>query len=127
MGTQTILIIDDEYDIISTLEMVLQLEGYDVVTAFHGLEALKILEKSVVPSLILSDVMMPVMNGYEFSKSLKQFPLLKDVPLILMSAAQIDEGQVDHSHFRLFIKKPFDLDRLLKSIFLLLDQRKGKP
>ena len=70
MEQKTILIADDEVDIVETLKFVLETEGFNVITAYDGEEALKS-AKEFMPDLMLLDVMMPKMNGYKVSRLLK--------------------------------------------------------
>ena len=63
---QTLLLVEDDYDIRAMLVMLLDMEGYHVVRATNGREALTLLEEGLRPHLILLDLMMPVMNGWQF-------------------------------------------------------------
>ncbi|QGX03763.1 response regulator [Beggiatoa leptomitoformis] len=110
MSTQScILIVDDEEIGRNTLESLLLMEGYQLEFANNGVEALKKAE-SVLPDLILLDVMMPIMDGYECCQHLRQNPLLAEVPVIIVTTLDsrdsllrgIDVGADD------FISKPFD-------------------
>ena len=120
-----ILVVDDEYDIISCLEMVLTMEGYEVHSAFQGKEALDALKSIPKPDLIISDVMMPLLDGYGFLNALKANPDYRDIPVILMSAAQLDETRLVPGSWTLFVRKPFDLSRLLVQIAAVLASRIG--
>jgi CheY-like chemotaxis protein len=123
---KTILIIDDEYDIISSLEMILSFEGYAVLTAFHGADAMAILKSSPVPDLIISDMTMPVLDGYGLLNAVKSHDKLKNIPIILMSAAQLDHKKLDKLHFELFMRKPLDIDRFLSDVKKVLAHKVGK-
>lgn len=116
---KTILVVDDEFDIASSLGLLLQLEGYDVVEASNGKEALrKICETR--PDLVLSDIMMPVMDGLELLSEIKGSPELRKIPVIVMSAGRFD-GE-DHTHpWDAFLAKPIGLDELLDTIHRLLN------
>ena len=120
MGKKSVLIVDDEYDIISILEMVLSLEGMEVRTAFNGREALAILQKSGLPDLIITDGMMPVMNGYEFMRSLKAESATRTIPVMLISAAAPDLTQGVEGDWNIYFRKPFDLKRLMDKALELL-------
>ncbi|EIJ42896.1 PAS domain S-box [Beggiatoa alba B18LD] len=104
-----ILIVDDEEIGRNTLESLLLMEGYQLEFANNGVEALKKAEL-VMPDLILLDVMMPVMDGYECCQRIRQNPLLAEVPVIIVTTLDsrdsllrgIDVGADD------FISKPFD-------------------
>ncbi len=75
-----ILIVDDEPDIRETLGMLLEMEGYAVETASTGQEAIKKMS-TIAPDLVLSDVMMPVMNGIEILKRIKAHPQHREIPV----------------------------------------------
>lgn len=123
---KTILIVDDEYDIVSTLQMILSFEGYTVGIAFHGAEALSKLDVASLPDLIISDVTMPVLDGYAFVKALKKNPDFAAIPIILMSAAQLDSSRLEEGSYNLFMRKPFDVDRLLNDVKKILTNKHGK-
>lgn len=122
---KTILIVDDEYDIVSTLQMIFSFEGYTVITAFHGAEALSKLTGPALPDLIVSDVTMPVLDGYAFVKALKKDAKVADIPIVLMSAAQLDNSRLEEGSYNLFIRKPFDVDRLLNDVKKILVSKHG--
>jgi CheY-like chemotaxis protein len=84
-----VLIVDDEQDILETLQLILEMEGYVVDTASTGQQALEKMS-AIVPDLVLSDVMMPVMNGIELLKRLKAHPQYRAIPIIISSAGNID-------------------------------------
>ena len=116
MQSRTILVVDDEYDISSTLELALEMEGYIIRTAFNGREALNLLIGGLKPELILTDMMMPVMDGYELFDTLKGHDEFKKIPVILMSAAQIDLKRLPAEGWVSFVRKPFDLEELIDLI-----------
>lgn len=113
MVQKTILIIDDEIDILENLQEALELEQYNVIRARDAFEALKTLNTQVKPDLIMSDIMMPKMSGYEFHKKIMGEEGLKDIPVILMSAGPLKTEEFDSG---LFIKKPFDLFAMLDMV-----------
>lgn len=108
-----ILVIEDEYDIASTVELALEMEGFEVRLCSNGHDGMMILDSEALPDLILSDIMMPIMNGYQFAKTLRLNKRLKHIPLILMSAARLDETMLEKGSTHGFIRKPFDLDYLI--------------
>lgn len=116
---KTILVLEDEKDILQTLAELLQTEGYEVHTARNGKEALNFLEKTSMPDLILLDMKMPVMNGLDFTK---EFYRLYDhrAPLLVMTAAADAEKRAQEVKADGFIGKPFDLEELLKKIAIAL-------
>ena len=117
MSKLRILIVEDDPDIAGTLADYLEIEGYDSKIAINGQEALDFLALAEkLPSVILLDLMMPVLNGVEFCHRQSEDARIKHLPVILMSAdAQIEEKfkQVDA---KAFVKKPPKLDVLLNLI-----------
>ncbi len=109
----TILIVDDWEINVQMLEAILTSLGYKTLSAKSAMEATDILNKEL-PQLILLDIMMPDINGYEFCHTLKDNPKTRDIPVIFVSAAESDDerehafeiGGVD------FIKKPFDVTEI---------------
>jgi CheY-like chemotaxis protein len=113
-ATSSILLIDDDRDIRETLGELLTMIGYHVTLACHGREALDILEGGASPDLILLDLMMPVMDGYEFREAQRKLPGGSEIPVFVMSASPI-EGQDGLDAARIF-RKPFDLDELFEAL-----------
>lgn len=113
---QNILIVEDDHDIRQGLVDILTLENFRVTTACNGKEALELLRNSPTPwrpCFILLDLMMPVMNGWEFLLEQRSDPKLKDIPVMVCSAV------ADRNSFPgivEFIKKPINLDDLLKFV-----------
>jgi CheY-like chemotaxis protein len=85
-GRFEILIVEDDSDSRETLADLLDLEGYLVDCAANGREALDRLQKGPLPCLILTDLNMPVLSGWEFLRAVKQDPLLSSVPVAVVSA-----------------------------------------
>ncbi|HEU4325765.1 MAG TPA: response regulator [Roseiflexaceae bacterium] len=105
-----VLIVDDEDVLLEMIAALIEELGYHPLTATNGREALDTLHAlGEPPALILSDVMMPRMNGVEFARAIKSDPRFQHVPIVLMSAA----GPPHHDHLaEQFIHKPFDVDYL---------------
>ncbi len=111
---KTVLIVDDEEDIRETLRFALELEGFQVLRAENGKAALALLAESPVrPSLILLDLMMPVMDGYEFLERAHADASLKDIPIVVISAFN-QRDPLEHA--RAFLRKPLGLDALLEAV-----------
>jgi CheY-like chemotaxis protein len=109
-----VLIIDDEVAIVELLSMFLQAEGYDVITAYNGKEGLASVMKCR-PDMILCDVMMPVLDGWEMCRHMQSDSRLQAIPIVLMSAVHPLDRQGDCSHAGL-LEKPFDLDKVLATV-----------
>lgn len=107
---KVILIVEDEYTIRETLREALELEGYTVLTAEHGKEGLNILRSQKKPDLILLDMMMPIMSGDEFLKKLALEPEHSRIPVIIVSATEVEKTV---RGAKAFVKKPPDLEILL--------------
>lgn len=118
---RTVLIVDDEVDVIDVFTMLFQVHGFDVISAGNGRDALEKLEASA-PDIVLSDCMMPVMDGIELCRRLKQAPATAALPIILMSAAP-DSHDLASAPYDLFLKKPFLFSVLLEHVQKLLPAR----
>ena len=117
MEQKTILIADDEVDIVETLKFVLETEGFNVITAYDGEEALKS-AKEFMPDLMLLDVMMPKINGYKISRLLKYDNKYKDIPIIMVTArSQLEDKMIgEETGVNEYITKPFELDAIVKKV-----------
>ncbi len=108
---KTILVVDDDQDLLDLLAFVLSAEGYDVKTAADGLEALGAVQ-ALMPHLILLDMKMPVMNGWEFAA---EFHNLYDcgAPIVVVTAAENAEKRAEEIGASGWISKPFDVGALI--------------
>lgn len=113
-----ILVVDDEVDITDTYAMYLDLVGFEVMTANDALQALEIISARV-PDLIISDCMMPHMDGVEFSVRVKAQSVTSQVPIILMSGAP-ELHNLDSPSYEVFLRKPVLFERLMPEIHRLL-------
>jgi CheY-like chemotaxis protein len=105
----TVLVVDDNIDAVDALAQILEFEGYVVATAYDGREALEYLRDHPAPQLIVLDLMMPIMNGWELRAELAKVPALAKVPIVVMTAlAQAAQIEADA-----IVAKPIDLKRLL--------------
>ncbi len=112
-----LLIVDDELAIVEALQDILSVEGYDVVTAFNGMDGLQRLADSK-PDLVLLDLMMPIMDGREMLRRMREDSSLRDIPVVVMSAGRISDEERRSS--ARFLAKPFELDTLLDTISEML-------
>ena len=128
--TKKILIVDDEPDIVSYLEMVLQDQGYDTVTAGNGNEALEMVRQEK-PALVTLDITMPEASGTRFYKEMRTDPELVHIPVVIVTAVTGLGG--DKYAYEKFISnrklvpapegyfpKPIDRDEFIKAIDELL-------
>jgi CheY-like chemotaxis protein len=112
-----ILVIDDETSIRDVLTEVLEDEGYGVVTAANGLEAISVLrQSSEPPCVILLDLMMPVMTGWEFRKEQQQDPALAAIPVVVLSATQNIKKEATTLGAAAHIPKPINFVTLLATV-----------
>lgn len=107
-----LLVVDDDPDIREALGGVLEQAGYDVVSFGDARSALTWIDVGGLPDLVLLDLMMPGMNGWEFRAELDARPQLADVPVVVLSGAQDGSGVRAEAS----LKKPVDLDVLLNAI-----------
>ena len=126
-GSNVVLVVDDDPDILEALSEILEAEGFDIRRARNGKEALERLEPEP-PQLILLDLMMPVMDGWEFAQRMRQRPRVAHIPIIVLSADRnvgskaTDIGAVGH------LAKPFELNDLLEMVRRSLEQSaRGTP
>jgi len=111
-----VLIVEDDADLREMMAQLLTLEGYQIETVANGREALAYLSDAPRPDVILLDLMMPIMDGWEFRRRQQDDPALADVPVIVLTA--LDQAQAHASDLNGvdFLKKPLDFDRLLELV-----------
>ncbi len=107
----SVLVVDDERDIREAVSEVLASEGFDVWAASDGAEALA-KARAVHPNVVLLDLMMPGMNGWEFFAARGRDPELAVIPVIVLSAL----GHVSGLDAAGFMPKPFDIDQLISAV-----------
>ena len=114
---EKILVIDDSSTNIVLLDALLQREGYEVITSLGAMEGLKHVE-NLKPDLILLDLLMPEVNGFDFMKSFNQMDNKKDIPVIIVSAVGTSENKKISKELGAtnFINKPVDIPALLNLI-----------
>ena len=119
-----LLIVEDIPNILDLLEMTLKFQGYPVLTARNGEEALEILAKQK-PALIITDILMPKLDGFAFVQKVRTNPETQKIPVIFLSATYVTP---DDRSFALrlgasrFIEKPIDTEEFLLTIAELLNQ-----
>jgi CheY-like chemotaxis protein len=122
-----ILIVDDEPDCISIIQCRLEWCHYQVITATNGEEGLQTAEKER-PDLILLDTNMPVMNGQEMLECLRKHPILKDTPVIMVTALceKQDISAASAIGIEDYVTKPIDFTSLIEKISNILGTQKVK-
>jgi CheY-like chemotaxis protein len=108
-----ILIVEDDVDIRETLAEILADEGYSVASAANGLDAIAYLQSETLPAVILLDLMMPVMSGWEFRAKQQQDPRIAPIPVVVLSGDGNIQAKATSLNAAGFLPKPVDLERLL--------------
>jgi CheY-like chemotaxis protein len=120
VSTQTrasrILIVEDDADFRDTLAELLQFEGYQVTQAGNGREALAHLRQSAPPCLILLDLMMPEMNGWEFREAQRQDPALAQIPVAVVTGVRNDAQTLAAFGAVGYFQKPVNVSDLLTTV-----------
>ncbi|MDX1659973.1 MAG: response regulator transcription factor [Nitriliruptorales bacterium] len=119
-----ILVVDDEPSVLAMVRMVLELEGHDVQTVENGSDALEAMERDA-PDLLLLDVMMPGLSGFEVAEKMRDIDGCEELPLIFLSAKA--ERDDIWTGWKLgadsYLTKPFDTDELLEEVSRVLSIR----
>jgi CheY-like chemotaxis protein len=118
----TILVVDDEFGISELLEALLTDEGHHVMTAANGRQALERMNE-IQPDLVISDLMMPVMDGVALLRAIRHRPQWHGIPFVLMSALPETNARNRLHDYQGFILKPFRMDEIVASVERLLPPR----
>ncbi|MBN1202912.1 MAG: HAMP domain-containing histidine kinase [Anaerolineae bacterium] len=123
----TILVVEDDLNLMHGIRDILELDGYNVLTATNGLAGLEVLrEQPVPPDLIVSDIMMPHMNGYDFFNTVRGIDSWVAIPFIFLTAKgdrdDIRRGKLMGAED--YVVKPFDAEDLLIAVYAKLDRKK---
>ncbi len=127
MDRKRILVVDDEIYIVHILEFSLTMEGYNILTAFDGEEALRVIEQER-PDLVVLDIMMPKLDGYEVCRRLRKDERFSALPVILLSAKgrSIDREVGLQAGADDYITKPFSPRKLIEKIRELLEREENR-
>ena len=111
-ASRFVLVVDDDPDLLDVTSFVIETEGMAVQTARNGAEALALLRAGREPWLVLLDLMMPVMNGWEFLAAVANDPLLMRIPVVVLTAAEHAQipGALE------VLSKPMDLKELIRVV-----------
>jgi CheY-like chemotaxis protein len=110
---KSILIVEDDRSIRDMMKSVLELEGYSVIAAENGKQGIEALESSVPPNVILLDMMMPVMSGWDFLDFIRANAQMSKIPVVIVSAYSEIAKSVKP---QVFVPKPIHLRNLLDAI-----------
>jgi two-component system alkaline phosphatase synthesis response regulator PhoP/two-component system response regulator VicR len=122
-----ILVCDDERHIVRLIQVNLERQGYQVVTAFDGKEGLEKV-RSEKPNLLVLDVMMPYMDGFEVLKNLRREPDTEDLPVIMLTAKAQDKDVFEGYHYGadMYLTKPFNPMELVTFVKRILGGKDDK-
>ena len=110
---KTVLVVDDEYDLLHTICATLELSGYNPIPAGNGRAALEAIQASR-PDVLVTDVMMPYMSGYDLVAAVRELPQGKTLPVVLMSS--MDPQLHPEGSWNAMLPKPFSLQALLATL-----------
>jgi CheY-like chemotaxis protein len=113
---KTILIVEDDTATRDALTLILSAEGFAVVGAANGEEALGVLRSESPPDLILLDLMMPIMDGWQFRREQSVDPRLSAIPVVVLSADGNVQQKAASLRVAAYLQKPVDVDNLLEVI-----------
>lgn len=119
-----LLVVEDVPDILALLVATLKFKGYTVMTATNGEEALEIIHKEH-PALIITDILMPKMDGFSLVHRLRLDPLTRNIPVVFLSATYVAPEDKEFAHtigVTRFIEKPVDMDKFFPVIDRLLSE-----
>jgi CheY-like chemotaxis protein len=109
-----ILLVEDNDDVREMMSLALQLDGHSVRAAVNGRDALTQLRGGLRPCLILMDLMMPEMNGWELRAALRADPAWRDIPVVVISA--VNPETAERLQSTTYLPKPIDIDNLLEMV-----------
>ena len=123
MNPKKILVVDDEVDLVKTIQFSLEVEGYTVLVSNDGEDALSQARKEN-PDLILLDIMLPKLDGYKVCRLLKFDERYKHIPILMMTAKTQEKDKVlgRETGADEYITKPFDMDELMEKIKAYLNK-----
>jgi len=120
-GRKSVLVVDDDVDLLGMLEILLEGVGYQVVTAGEGGEALERVACQM-PDVILLDMKMPGMNGWDFAREFRT-RYDRQSPIVVLTAAEDARKRAEEIGAEGYLGKPFDIDELLRVVEKHLDHR----
>jgi len=114
-----LLLVENEESAAEVLATILELEGFHVTVAANGKRAIEVLEEAQ-PALIITDYMMPMMDGIEMAKAIRALPAYDTVPILMTSGVAAAALKKYESLFSAFLRKPFTIEALLEVVRRLL-------
>jgi len=126
-SSHSVLVVDDDHSVASMLENILHEEGYAVLVAGGGEEALKILDEGARPDTIILDLMMPHMTGQQFLETARiRYGRTALAPVLLLTASKNGAQVANGAEVDDLLHKPFDSQKLLQQVYKLIEKR-AKP
>lgn len=113
-NSERILLVEDDRDTLAALFTILTQAGYSILTAENGAQAADLLSHGIHPRLIVLDLMLPKVSGWEMLKHLRQDPSLRDIPVIVVTALSPQEARTFGAD--VVLQKPLDPAKLLNAI-----------
>lgn len=117
---KTVLVVDDEFGVADVLEAILEDAGYQVITASNGRQGLARLAEQRHPDAALIDLMMPVLDGAEMLRVIRENPAYRDLPVVMMSGLDEAAVRVRVSGHSIFLRKPFQFKTVVETMARLL-------
>jgi CheY-like chemotaxis protein len=122
----TVLVVEDEFAIAALLEMVLTDEGHHVLTAANGRQGLERLAEGPRPDLVITDYMMPVLDGAGLLRAMREDEAQRDIPCIVMSSMPEANVRERTDGYAAFLRKPFDLAAVVQLVATILKTPRPK-
>jgi CheY-like chemotaxis protein len=120
----TIMVVDDNPEITTLVKLTLELEGYDVIEVSSGDECLGLLYSGEIPDLILLDIMMPELDGWEVSRRIKANEKLKDIKICMLTAKDTTMDalmSLESAHANWHLNKPISREQLVETVKWLIE------
>lgn len=123
----SVLVVEDDIDLRESLEEVLEQEGFEVRTAGSGASALSALAQADRPDLLVLDLMLPDMDGFQLRREMQADPALRHIPVIVATAVPEPDRMHDALQAAAYLEKPFDLQKLFALARSLTERRRVTP
>ena len=126
-GAGTVLVVEDEFAVCELAAEALLDEGYRVLTAANGRQGLERLAEGPRPDLVISDYMMPGLDGAGLLRAMRESEAQRDIPCIVMSSMPETNVRERIDHYEAFLRKPFALDAMVQLVATILKTPRLKP
>ena len=124
VNLKKIIVVDDKPDTAYSIKQILEKNSdeYEVITADSGKQCLELLQNNLIPALVLLDIVMPEMSGWDVYHRLKENPSWKNIPVLFITAIKEEVAQLAKKFWdeENYIEKPFDIDELMKKVEKIL-------